>query len=176
MKKSILLSAAIISALSFSCQKPAESVKDQAETPAKSEPVGELEVVPGSYGANLDENTVLGTSEMISAVEASGTFTGKIAGEIKEVCTKKGCWFTMDLANGEPMRVTFKDYGFFIPTNSQGFPIILEGVATLTETDVETLKHFAEDQGKSKEEVDAITLPKREITFEATGVIIKDKA
>ena len=53
---------------------------------------------------------------------------------------------------------------------------MLEGVATLTETDVETLKHYAEDQGKSKEEVAAITAPKREITFEATGVVIKPKA
>jgi hypothetical protein len=176
MKKSILLSAVLLTSLTFSCQKPAPSVQEATETTIKSEPIGHADVVSGSYGANLDENSVLGTSEMISAVEASGTFTGKIAGEIKEVCTKKGCWFTMDLANGEPMRVTFKDYGFFIPTNSQGFPIILEGVATLTETDVETLKHFAEDQGKSKEEVDAITSPKREITFEATGVIIKDKA
>jgi hypothetical protein len=176
MKKSILLSATLIAALSFSCQKPVEAEKEQVETTVKSEPVGEVEVVPGFYGANLEENSVLGTAEMISVVETSGTFSGKITGEIKEVCTKKGCWFTMDLANGEPMRVTFKDYGFFIPTNSQGFPIILEGVATLTETDVETLKHFAEDQGKSKEEIDAITAPKREITFEATGVIIKDKA
>jgi len=176
MNKSILLSVALIMSLSFSCQKPAESTKEEGKTTVKSEPVGEVEVVPGSYGANLEENSVLGTAEMISRVEISGTFSGKVSGEIKEVCTKKGCWFTMDLANGEPMRVTFKDYGFFIPTNSQGFPIILEGVATLTETDVETLKHFAEDQGKSKEEVNAITAPKREITFEATGVIIKDKA
>lgn len=176
MNKSILLSAALILSLSFSCQKPAESAKEEVETTAKSEPVGEVEVVPGAYGAKVEGNAVLGTAEMISMVETSGTFSGKISGEIKEVCTKKGCWFTMDLANGEPMRVTFKDYGFFIPTNSQGFPIVLEGVATLTETDVETLKHFAEDQGKSKEEVDAIIAPKREITFEATGVIIKDKA
>ena len=65
------------------------------------------------------------------------------------------------------MRVTFKDYGFFIPTNSQGFPIVMDGVATLSETDVETLRHFAEDQGKSKEEVEAITEPKKEITFDA---------
>jgi hypothetical protein len=176
MKKSILLFAALIASVSFSCQKPVENVIEAVEETPKAEPVGEAEVVPGSYGANLEENSVVGTSEMISMVETSGAFSGKVAGEIKEVCTNKGCWFTMDLANGEPMRVTFKDYGFFIPTNSQGFPIILEGVATLTETDVETLKHFAEDQGKSKEEVDAITAPKREITFEATGVIIKDKA
>ena len=82
----------------------------------------------------------------------------------------------MDLPNGESMRVTFKDYGFFVPTNSQGFPIVMEGVATLSQTDVETLKHYAEDQGKSKEEVEAITAPKKEITFEATGVVIKEKA
>lgn len=176
MKKSILLSALLATSLTFSCQKPSASVQESTESTTKSEPIGEAARVPGFYGANLNENAVSGTSEMISAVEASGTFTGKIAGQIKEVCTKKGCWFTMELANGELMRVTFKDYGFFIPTNSQGFPIILEGVATLSETDVNTLKHFAEDQGKSREEVDAITSPKREITFEAWGVIIKDKA
>jgi hypothetical protein len=74
------------------------------------------------------------------------------------------------------MRVTFKDYGFFIPTNSQGFPITIEGIATLTETDVETLRHYAEDQGKSKEAIEAITAPKKEITFEASGALIKAKS
>jgi hypothetical protein len=82
----------------------------------------------------------------------------------------------MELPNGSSMRVTFKDYGFFIPTNSQGFPITIEGIATLTETDVETLRHYAEDQGKSKEEVEAITAPKKEITFEASGALIKAKS
>ena len=82
----------------------------------------------------------------------------------------------MELPNGSSMRVTFKDYGFFIPTNSQGFPITIEGVATLSETDVETLRHYAEDQGKSKEEVAAITAPKKEITFEASGALIKAKS
>lgn len=81
----------------------------------------------------------------------------------------------MELPNGSCMRVTFKDYGFFIPTNSQGFPITIEGVATLSETDVETLRHYAEDQGKSKEEVELIKVPKKEITFEASGAFIKAK-
>lgn len=81
----------------------------------------------------------------------------------------------MKLPDGNSMRVTFKDYGFFIPTNSQGFPIVLEGVAKVTETDVETLRHYAEDQGKAKQEVEAIIAPKKEITFEATGVLIQEK-
>ena len=138
--------------------------------------VGEAKVVPGNYGDVVKESDVVSTAILVQKVEASGTFTGKVLGKIKEVCTNKGCWFAMELPNGSSMRVTFKDYGFFIPTNSQGFPITIEGVATLSETDVETLRHYAEDQGKSKEEVAAITSPKKEITFEASGVLIKAKS
>ncbi|MCM0042565.1 MAG: DUF4920 domain-containing protein [Algoriphagus sp.] len=138
--------------------------------------VGEAKVVPGNYGDVVKEANVVTTATLVQKVESVGTFTGKVSGNIKEVCTNKGCWFAMELPNGSSMRVTFKDYGFFIPTNSQGFPITIEGVATLTETDVETLRHYAEDQGKTKEEVAAITSPKKEITFEASGALIKAKS
>ena len=167
MRKSFLSIIAIGFGLLASCQ---ESSKKEVETESSTKSIS------GNYGAAISDQEVVNPSEMISLVMENGTFEGKIAGEINEVCTKKGCWLTMDLPNGESMRVTFKDYGFFVPTNSQGFPIILDGVATLTTTDVETLRHFAEDQGKSDEEVAAITEPKREITFEASGVVIKDKA
>lgn len=170
MKKSFLLTVLSISLATFSCQQKSEETQTTTY-----EVVGEAAVVPGNYGDIIQSEEVISTADMISEVESKGTFQGKISGEIKEVCTKKGCWFAMELPNGESMRVTFKDYGFFIPTNSQGFPIVMEGVATLSETDVETLKHFAEDQGKTKEEVEAITEPKKEITFEATGVVIKSK-
>lgn len=139
--------------------------------------VGEMEVVEGKYGAELEDGFELtNLTEMVQNVEANGNTEAMIQGEIKEVCTKKGCWLSMELPNGESMRVTFKDYGFFVPTNSQGYPVILKGEAILTETDVETLRHYAEDQGKSQEEIEAITEPKREITFEAVGAIIPEKA
>lgn len=158
-------------AFTTSCQKNSLSTKKTTY-----ELVGEAKVVEGNYGNLVIEKGVITTADLLSKVESTGTFEGKITGVVQEVCTKKGCWFTMALPNGSSMRVTFKDYGFFIPTNSQGFPITLEGVATLSETDVETLRHFAEDQGKSKEEVAAIVAPKKEITFEATGVIITAKS
>jgi hypothetical protein len=138
--------------------------------------VGEAKSVPGNYGDVVKEAGVVSPAILLQKVETSGTFTGKVSGQIKEVCTNKGCWFAMELPNGASMRVTFKDYGFFIPTNSQGFPITIEGIATLTETDVETLRHYAEDQGKSKEAIEAITAPKKEITFEASGALIKAKS
>jgi hypothetical protein len=37
---------------------------------------------------------------------------------------------------------------------------------------VEDLRHFAEDEGKSKEEIAKITQAKENITFEASGVLI----
>lgn len=170
MKNLLLLSLVAVLALATSCQKNTLRAKKTTY-----ELVGEAKVVPGNYGNVVKEKGVISTADLLAKVESTGTFEGKITGVIQEVCTKKGCWFTMALPNGTSMRVTFKDYGFFIPTNSQGFPITLEGVATLTETDVETLRHFAEDQGKSKEEVEAIKVPKKEITFEATGVAISPK-
>ena len=161
----------------FSCNSKPETTYGELETHEMGKVVGELETVPGKYGEDFDEPKLLLTHipYLIEQVEKNGSAEATIMGEIKEVCTNKGCWFTMDLPNGESMRVTFKDYGFFVPTNSQGFPILLKGVATMTETDVDTQRHFAEDQGKSKEEIEMINEPKREITFEATGVIIKGK-
>ena len=34
-------------------------------------------------------------------------------------------------------------------------------------------QHYASDAGKSKEEIEKITEPSRELTFEASGVLIK---
>jgi hypothetical protein len=40
-------------------------------------------------------------------------------------------------------------------------------------TSVAELQHYAEDAGKSKEEIAKITEPKLELTFVADGVIVK---
>jgi recombinational DNA repair ATPase RecF len=79
----------------------------------------------------------------------------------------------LDLGNGQKMRVKFKDYAFFVPKNAAGKTAIIEGVAFKETIDVATLRHYAEDAGKSKEEIAKITQPREEINFEAKGVIIK---
>ena len=53
-----------------------------------------------------------------------------------------------------------------------GKTIVVDGTATLKETSVEMQKHYAEDAGKSKAEIDAITKPKKEITMEAKGILV----
>ncbi|MFN3801528.1 DUF4920 domain-containing protein [Belliella pelovolcani] len=168
MKKISILVLALMPFL-FSCNSGNESSEE-------TEDLESVTPVAGNYGAAVDELEVFTLAQMYENLLAEGEFEGKVVGEIKEVCTKKGCWMTLDLPNGETMRVTFKDYGFFVPLNSQGYPVIIEGVATRSVTDVATLKHYAEDAGKSQEEIDAIIAPKEEYAFEAVGVIIKENA
>ncbi|GIV32843.1 MAG: hypothetical protein KatS3mg031_0378 [Chitinophagales bacterium] len=97
----------------------------------------------------------------------------KVEGKIVSVCKVKGCWMMVDLGNGQQMRVTFKDYGFFVPKDSEGMTVIMDGIAYYRTTSVEMLRHYAEDAGKSKQEIAAITEPKQELAFEARGVILK---
>lgn len=130
--------------------------------------------ITGHYGAIVEELGVVSISTMYDELVSNGEFEGKVVGQIKEVCSKKGCWMTLELPNGVPMRVTFKDYGFFVPLSSQGYPVIIEGLASKSQIDVATLRHYALDAGQSKEEIDAIVTPSIEYSFEAIGVLIKE--
>lgn len=50
--------------------------------------------------------------------------------------------------------------------------IVVQGTAEKKTTSVEMLKHYAEDAGKTKEEIAAITEPKQEIIIQATGIVV----
>ena len=110
----------------------------------------------------------LGSADSINNVKVSGTIDG--------VCQAKGCWMNI-VSNTdkskESMFVKFKDYGFFMPLDASGSTAILEGKAFKEETSVDELRHYAEDEGKSPEEIAAITEPVTELKFMAHGVILK---
>ncbi len=97
----------------------------------------------------------------------------QVEGKIVEVCQKKGCWMELQLDNSETMRVTFKDYAFFIPKDAAGKTVIMEGYAYNDTTSVQMLRHYAEDGGESQAAIDKITEPEVAVVFEASGVIIK---
>ena len=70
--------------------------------------------------------------------------------------------------------VKFYDYGFFVPKDISGKEVIVEGKAFKEVTPFDELRHYAEDAGKSADEIAAITEPKAEWKFEATGVLVLD--
>ncbi|RMG69612.1 MAG: DUF4920 domain-containing protein [Bacteroidetes bacterium] len=128
------------------------------------------------HGLRIDETNAVPIAELTSLMDQHGGLEGaKFEGPIAAVCQAKGCWMTMTLANGEDMRVRFRDYGFFVPKDSPGKIAIIEGNAYRDTTSVEDLRHYAVDGGMSEEEAAAkYTEPEVVIAFEATGVIIKD--
>jgi len=124
------------------------------------------------YGAKITAAGAVEVNVLEEAITKNGIFTGKVKGTIFSVCQEKGCWMKLEQTNGEGIVIRFKDYKFFVPKNIVNRDVVLEGVAKMTTTSVEALKHEAEDAGKSKEEIEKIVSPKQEIEFIATGVLV----
>ena len=128
-----------------------------------------------SIGKSITDTDAISSRRMLdhyNGMKVGDTVNAKIKGTISEVCAVKGCWMTLDMGNGQTARVTFKDYGFFMPLDASG-EVVINGKAFVAETPVEDLKHFAKDGGKTEEEIAAITQPEKTYGFVADGVLLK---
>lgn len=126
-----------------------------------------------SYGDAIKPEGAITTAELVKTMADKKEFTTKIDCEIVTSCAMKGCWMDVKLPDGGVMKVRFKDYGFFVPTKGlEGKRAVMQGTATREELDVATLRHYAEDAGKSKEEIEKITEPENNLMFLADGVLI----
>ena len=97
-----------------------------------------------SYGAKINDKGSVSVAELMNTVsEEEKPF--KVKGKIKEVCQMKGCWITLENEQGVTIRVTFKDYGFFVPKDISGREVIVDGVALKELIDEDAARHFAED-------------------------------
>jgi hypothetical protein len=88
-----------------------------------------------------------------------------VEGTVTSVCTNMGCW--MQLGN---MHVTFKDYGFFIPTDSKGFTARAEGVVQVKTMSKEEADHLEGEGAKLHRNADGTA---KEVTFVASGVELR---
>lgn len=127
-----------------------------------------------SFGDGVKKGDVITTAEVNAKLGEQTKADMKVTGVVTLVCQKKGCFMNLEMPNGETMFVNFKDYGFFMPKDIAGKKVVIDGFAERKVTSVEDLKHFAEDAKKSAEEIAKITKPKKEIVFEAKGVVILD--
>ncbi len=126
-----------------------------------------------SYGDKISAEDAMAYEQLIEDLEGKDSLQAKVVGTVNEVCKVKGCWMTLSSAHSsEPIMVRFKDYGFFVPKDISGKEVIVEGIAYRDLTPVDELRHYAEDAGKSKEEIEAITEPREEVRFLANGVLV----
>ena len=129
------------------------------------------------FGEKITADNAISYDILLEKMEKIDSLDSKVVGKVTEVCQKKGCWMSIASSDAEKqeMFVKFKDYGFFMPKDISGRKVIMDGYAFRTVTSVEELQHYAEDAGKSKEEIAAITEPEEELQFLASGVILLEE-
>ena len=125
------------------------------------------------FGAKTNSENAISVEQLSSIMQSrSGQKTEvKLKGTVTEVCEAEGCWIKIKSVNGN-MMVRMKDHSFYVPLALNQKEVVVEGIAEEKETSVAQLKHYAEDANKSKEEIDAIKEPKREIVIQARGILV----
>jgi hypothetical protein len=120
------------------------------------------------FGAPLPENgTPIGLGDLLAD---SSRYEGQdilLTTRIARVCQKKGCFFIAQ-HGADSVRVTFKDYGFFIPSDSGGKTVTLAGTFSRKPLSPEQARHLAEDLGEAPPE----NPPAFEYAIVATSVSI----
>lgn len=167
MKKILMLALAVLTcATALNAQTKG---KDKSNKKAKGNSTLQ------AYGAAITKDGAVDVKTLPAKMQGKKTLNVKISGDIVAACKVKGCWMTTDLGNGQTMRIRFKDYGFFVPKDAGGDFFYAQGTASWDTTSVAQLQHYAEDAGKSAEEIAKITQPEIEIVFLAEGVLIEPR-
>lgn len=88
----------------------------------------------------------------------------RLEGTIERVCQNKGCWLEFK-QEAKSVHVTFENYAFFVPKDSIGKPVVLEGKVMVQEPDADRVAHV------QSEGAGAAAAGK--VSIEATGVEIR---
>lgn len=116
-----------------------------------------------TFGKPLRGLPVTPLADVLSRPEAGKAV--RLEGTIDRVCRNKGCW--LELKQGtQSVHVTFEGYSFFVPKDSAGRAVVLEGkVVVKPAADGEA----AHKKAEGAERADA------RVSIEATGVEITAK-
>lgn len=160
--KYFVLAITIIGLIFISCKDDSDSKKGLASY--------------DSFGKEIIADDALPADRMAEhykTMKVGDSINSKMIAKVDEVCQSKGCWMKLNLEDGNQVMVKFKDYGFFMPKDIAGKEVIINGKAFVNEVSVDEQRHYAEDAGKSEEEIAAITEVKKTYSFEADGVLLK---
>ena len=138
--KALLLSLVICMPALQSNAGPVKRLSDPIESDATSETYGARFVVKGE---------TLRLKEAMKKDECEKDKAVTVKTQVSEVCQAKGCFF---IAQDEELmtRVTFKDYGCFVPTNISGHEVVMNAVLSPRELTPEEAAHINADLGAGK--------------------------
>jgi len=178
MRKVTLAVSLVLAAGVVGCNKDGASAGGSGGGSAAGQPL----VTTSAGYVHIGDPLTLGEQAPVpvSAVLANPAgFAGKpirIAGTVDKVCEKKGCWITMtDPAAKKELFVKFTcsdEGGRIVPMEAKGRPAIVEGTVTVREISEGEARHYAEDEGASKEAIAKIVGPQKQITVKSPAVQI----
>lgn len=112
-------------------------------------------------------------AELLAKPQEHNGKTVLLEGQVRKACEKKGCWMELATAadaKGPGVRVTFKDYGFFVPLDSAGSQARVEGVVQVAELSENRAKHYEGEGAIVPRGSDGKA---REVQLVATGVELR---
>jgi Domain of unknown function (DUF4920) len=119
-------------------------------------------------GAPLPKGTPV-TVELLLKDGREGQ-TVLVEGTVRRACSHKGCWMELAPADGPGVRVTFKDYAFFVPIDSAGARARVAGTVKVTTLSKEHADHLAGEGAVLKRAADETA---REVQVVASGVELR---
>ena len=132
-----------------------EARANRANPPSAAEPAPSQaapHAEPKHFGAPLNAGApVLSLADVLAAPERFRDQTVTVEGQVRSACTRRGCW--MEVApsadSKQPgCRVTFKDYGFFVPTDSAGARAKVQGILGVNTLPPERVQHLESEGGQ----------------------------
>ncbi len=124
---------------------------------------------PEAFGEPVSAGEAIPLAKVLAAPDE---FAGKkviVAADVRTACQKKGCWMELasEDASAPGCRVTFKNYGFFVPKDAAGARARVEGVVEVKKVEKAEVEHLESEGGKFTKAADGSA---REVRIVASGV------
>jgi len=164
----VFLWAVTLAVLGSACQSNAGSSSKPAPVGSA---VGPVRPDTQKFGGKIESKA---EAPLTRVLANPGEYQGKtvvVEGTVRRACSRKGCW--MELSSSKDpaapgCRVTFKDYGFFVPLDSAGSSARVEAAVEVAQLKPAYVAHMEQEGAHfAKKEADGSA---QEVRLVATGV------
>lgn len=116
------------------------------ESPKPEPAPGQSEQTTQSFGAPLTgKATEAALEQLLASPKAFEHRPVTVTGHVRRACSAKGCWMELSPSTkpeAAGCRVRFKDYAFFVPTDSAGARAKVEGVVQVKRVPKSRVTHL----------------------------------
>ncbi|HXK16498.1 MAG TPA: DUF4920 domain-containing protein [Polyangiaceae bacterium] len=165
LSRSLALFTVLLSVACNTAKEPAPVVK--AEVPVAAPAVAGRKL----FGAPLGVSPQVQLGDVLKAPDKFADQSVLVEGDVRRACTRRGCWMELSAAPDPAApgcRVTFKDYGFFVPTDSAGSKARVEARVESKLIKPELVAHLESEGAKFAEK--GADGSAREVRLVASGV------